>query len=96
MPVLERGATGLHLLIHIQPGASRSEFAGQHGGALKVRVHAPPVDGKANEELVRFLAQILGIAKSKIHIIKGHKSRQKIVCIEEISEQAVRQKLGIE
>ena len=48
------------LIVHVQPRAKRSEVVGRHGDAIKVRLAAPPVDGAANEELVRFLAEALG------------------------------------
>lgn len=69
------------LKIHLQPGAKRNEVVGMHGDAVKIKIKAPPVEGKANEALIEFLADTLGIAKSKIEIIRGHTSRQKLVSI---------------
>ena len=65
--------------LHVQPGAARSEFAGQHGARLKVRLAARAVDGKANEALIEFLAQHYGVAKKQVRILSGLKSRQKRV-----------------
>jgi uncharacterized protein (TIGR00251 family) len=70
------------LELHVQPGASRSEFAGEHGGRLKVRLAAPPVEGKANDALVEFLAGYFGVAKRNVRIAAGLKSRRKRVVIE--------------
>ena len=70
------------LTLHIQPGAKKTEFAGQHGDALKIRLAAPPVDGKANEALVKFIAETLGIARSEVSIKSGHTSRRKVVEID--------------
>ena len=70
------------LELHVQPGASRSEFAGEHGGRLKVRLAAPPVEGKANDALVEFLADYFGVAKRSVRIAAGLKSRRKRVVIE--------------
>ena len=64
MDVIERTATGIRLRLHIQPRASRSELAGRHGNAIKVRLTAPPVDGAANEALLRFLASRLEVSLS--------------------------------
>jgi uncharacterized protein len=72
----------LILELHVQPGASRSEFAGMHGDRVKVRLAARAVDGKANEALVEFLAEHYGVAKSRVRIASGLKSRQKRVIID--------------
>jgi len=66
----------------VQPGAARSEFAGEHGGRLKVRLAARAVDGKANEALIQFLASHYGVAKRNVRIVSGLKSRQKRVEID--------------
>jgi uncharacterized protein (TIGR00251 family) len=69
----------LILELHVQPGAARSEFAGQHGSRVKVRLAARAIDGKANEALIAFLAAHYGVAKSRVRIVSGLKSRQKRV-----------------
>jgi uncharacterized protein len=71
------------LELHVQPGASRSEFAGKHGARIKVRLAAPAQDGKANAELVEFLASHYGVPKRNVRITAGLKSRQKRVVIDE-------------
>ena len=77
------GATkGVVLTLHVQPGARRTEIAGVYGEALKIRLAAPPVDGKANAELVRFLARAFGVARSAVVLVRGETSRQKTVRIE--------------
>jgi uncharacterized protein (TIGR00251 family) len=70
------------LELHVQPGASRSEFAGKHGERIKVRLAARAVDGKANEELIVFLAGHFKVPKRSVRIESGLKSRQKRVVIE--------------
>ena len=70
------------LSLHVQPGAKRTEVAGTHGGALKVRLAAPPVDGKANAELVRFLADAFGVPRRNVAILRGEASRDKVVRVE--------------
>jgi uncharacterized protein (TIGR00251 family) len=65
--------------VRVVPRASRSEIVGEHDGALRVRIAAPPVDGAANEELVRLLSRALGLSRSAIEISAGHASRLKTV-----------------
>lgn len=72
-------AGGWSLTIRVQPGAKRSEVVGAHGDALRVRVASPPVDGRANAELVRFLADHLGLPARSVEIVRGHTSRTKVV-----------------
>ncbi len=67
------------LTLHIQPGASKSEVAGVHGDALKIRLAAAPVDGKANAALIGFVADRLGLAKSAIRLKSGQTSRRKVL-----------------
>lgn len=69
------------LELHVQPGASRSQFAGTHGGRLKVRLAAPAVDGKANAALIEFLAAHYKVPRSSVRITAGLKSRRKRVAI---------------
>lgn len=71
------------LELHVQPGASRSEFAGRHGERIKVRLAARAVDGKANEALIEFLAEHFKVPKSRVRIASGLKSRRKRVIIDE-------------
>lgn len=71
------GSALLHL--HIQPGAKSSEVVGLHGEALKLRLAAPPVDGKANAALLAFLAERLGVGKAALELVRGETSRQKTV-----------------
>ncbi|HTK57032.1 MAG TPA: DUF167 domain-containing protein [Gemmatimonadales bacterium] len=73
---------GVEIALHIQPRASRTEVIGAHGDALKIRLAAPPVDGEANDELVRFLAKTLGVTKSAVTIVRGATGRKKVVRVE--------------
>jgi len=73
----------LILELHVQPGASRSEFAGKHGDRMKVRLAARAVDGKANEALIEFLAAHYTVRKSSVRITAGLNSRRKRVVIDE-------------
>ncbi|MDP5238098.1 DUF167 domain-containing protein [Uliginosibacterium sp. 31-16] len=79
----------LTLSLHVQPGAKRTEFAGLHGDALKIRLAAPPVDGKANACLLAFLAKFMGVPKAAVMLLSGESSRQKVVRIEGAAEPSV-------
>jgi uncharacterized protein (TIGR00251 family) len=85
---------GVILRLHIQPGAKKTEVAGQHGEALKIRLSAPPVDGKANACLIEFLARQLGVAKSAVELISGDTSRAKRVRIRNVNTDAAIAKLS--
>jgi len=79
------------LTLHIQPGAKKTEIAGLYGDALKIRLLAPPVDGKANAALLDFLAKRLGLAKSQVALVSGQTSRRKVVEItEDVPDLAAR------
>lgn len=71
----------LHLQIYLQPRASKDEIIGPHGDALKIRITAAPVDGKANQHLCRFLAKIFAVPIGQVELHSGHHSRNKCVII---------------
>jgi hypothetical protein len=74
------------LTIKVHPRAKRTAITGRHGDAWKVALAAPPVDGKANEECVRFFALLAGVTRSRVRIVMGLTSRLKVVEIEGISQ----------
>jgi len=90
MSWLRADAVGATLTLHIQPGAKKTEVVGVHGEALKIRLAAPPVDGKANTCLIAFLADRLGIAKSAIRLVSGDTSRAKRVHVSGIEPASVK------
>jgi uncharacterized protein len=71
----------LTFLVYVVPRASRSEIAGEHNGALRVRLAAPPVDGAANRELISLLAKALSVNRSQVEIKTGHASKIKRVTV---------------
>ena len=71
--------------VRVVPRASRTAVAGEHDGALRVRVAAPPVEGAANEELARFLAKTLGVPARDVEIVSGHASKSKRVRVRGVS-----------
>ena len=75
-------ASQLTLAVRVQPGAKRNEVVGRFGEALRVRIAAPAVDGKANEALLRFLAGEFGVRRAAVSIVSGPASRSKRVRIE--------------
>ncbi|HVS78216.1 MAG TPA: DUF167 family protein [Steroidobacteraceae bacterium] len=75
--------------VHVQPRASRTEIAGLHGGALKVRVAAPPVDAAANRALIAFLAESLGVPKRSVRIVTGETSRSKLIEVDGVTPEQV-------
>lgn len=87
---------GVQLRLQVQPGASRTGIAGLHGDALKIRVAAPPADGRANRELLHYLAECLGVAQARIALVKGESARRKTVIVQGISLEAARELLGLE
>ena len=82
-------ANGVVFNIRVIPRASRCEIAGVQGDALKVRITAPPIEGAANKECIKFLSGVLGVKKSQIKIIAGHRSKNKKVSISGISRKDI-------
>jgi len=76
--------------------ARRNEVAGVEGDALKVRLTAPPVEGKANEALTRFLADALGVRRADVSIVAGQRARHKVIRVEGLTAAQVRTRLELE
>ena len=86
----------LQLQLHIQPGARQNLIVGLHGNRLKVKINAPPVDGKANAALIEFLSQCFGTSKAGVTLVQGAQGRSKIVCIAQVTHiPAELQALGL-
>jgi len=83
-------AEGWVIAVHVQPGAKRSGAAGLHGGALKLRIAAPPVEGKANDALIAFIAGALGVPRRAVSVVKGASSREKRVLVADASVDPAR------
>jgi uncharacterized protein (TIGR00251 family) len=87
---LRQAADGrITLTLHIQPGTKKTEFAGLHGDALKIRLAAPPVDGKANEALIKFVAETLKLPKSAVTLKSGQTSRRKVLEVQGATPSSV-------
>lgn len=76
-----KSATGTIFRVRVQPGASKNEIVGVHQDTLKIRISAPPVEGKANRALVQFLAEQLEVRRSQVEILSGHATRRKTIHI---------------
>ena len=81
MLIITKTATGATFRVRVQPGASKNKIVGIREDALKIRISAPPVQGKANKVLMDFLAKELGVKKSEVEIVSGHTSRIKTIKI---------------
>jgi len=77
------------LTVKVHPRAKRSALNGRFAEAWKLDLAAPPVDGKANDECVRFFADLAGVPKSRVRIVSGATSRMKLVEIEGVSQEAL-------
>ncbi|WP_199104375.1 DUF167 domain-containing protein [Aquitalea sp. ASV11] len=89
-PWLVCSGNAVRLTLHVQPGARKTEVAGEHGECLKIRLAAPPVDGKANAVLLAWLADCFSVGKRAVSLQAGDKSRHKVVSIAtELDEAAV-------
>ena len=95
MTWLVADGNGVMLRLHIQPGAKKTEVVGLHGEALKIRLAAPPVDGKANTCLMAFLADQLGVAKAAISLVSGDTSRAKRVRVCGVGPELVKKTFSI-
>ncbi len=87
---IQESPAGAVLTIHVQPKASKTEYAGVHGAALKFRVAAPPVEGAANEALCAHLAERFGLPKKAVVLLSGQGSRHKRVLLTGVSAQRVK------
>jgi uncharacterized protein (TIGR00251 family) len=91
---LASGPHGLSFSVKVVPGASKNSVAGVEGECLKVRLTAPPVEGKANQALIELFSKLLMVSKSKVHIQSGFSSKRKIVLVENYDEMKFREFLS--
>jgi len=81
------------LRLKVSPGSARTELAGRHGDAWKVRVTAAPERGRANDAVVRFLAKRLGVPRSSVAVVSGHATREKVVELEGLDQAEAERRL---
>jgi uncharacterized protein (TIGR00251 family) len=95
MPWISDSSEGCIITIHAAPRAARNHIQGIHGDALKIRLQAPPVDGKANQELLSFLSETLGVPRRQLELLTGDTGRHKRILARNLTAQAVRIRLSI-
>lgn len=83
------------LRIRVQPRAKRDEVVGERGDAIVIRLKAPPVDGKANAALIEFIAKAAGVPRSRVEILRGATSREKVLRVSGVAEGELRRALGL-
>jgi hypothetical protein len=88
-----RRMTDARITARLRPRGSRDELAGMRDGVLQAKVTAAPVDGKANAALCRLIAKRLGVARSRVGVIRGEKSREKLVRVEGVGQDRVEEAL---
>ena len=95
MVPLKESATGVSFAVKVHPRAHKEAITGVIGDALKLALTAPPVDGKANQAVIEFFADLFAISRSSVTIASGETSRNKIIRVSGISAEQVRQKLQV-
>jgi len=90
---LESVPDGVRFVVRVIPRAKHTALSGTHAGALKVRLAAPPVEGKANAALVAFLAERLGVRQTQVRVVAGQTSRQKTVLVTGVTPEEVEVRL---
>ena len=96
MSAWSKAPGGVRIQLLVQPRASRTEALGLHGEALKIRVAAPPVDGAANEAIVRFFADRLGVPRRQVRLTSGASGRRKVVEIDGVGLEDLEKVFGEE
>jgi uncharacterized protein len=79
--------------VHAKPRAKKSKVVGERGDAVEIALAAPPVDGAANDELVRFVGQVLGVPKRNVDLVRGETSREKLVAVTGLTAAEVETRL---
>lgn len=95
LPCLILQKDGLFCIwVHVQPRASKSGIVGIHDGCLKLAITSPPVDNKANHAVISYLAEFFHVARNRIRLDSGEKSRRKLLCIKGVEKAEIQERLG--
>jgi len=86
---LKEDKNGVVFTVKVQPRSSKNEICGIYGGAVKIKLTSPPVEGEANESLINFLSKSLNISKGQIEIIGGHKSKNKLIKMRGVKRERI-------
>jgi hypothetical protein len=92
--VVKESANGVTFAVKVVPRAGKNQIAGIEGEAVKIRLNAPPVEGRANDALIEFLARILGVRRAQIEIVSGRASRRKVVRVRGVTAKQVEEKIA--
>jgi len=92
--VVRQSKDGVRVAVHVVPRSARNMIVGIHGGALRIRLNAPPVGGAANDALIAIVAKALGVPRRQVEIISGHTSRIKVVSVSGLTRDVVERKLA--
>ena len=90
MIVIQETAGGVSFAVKVQPRARRNAVVGELGGVLKIALIAPPVDGRANEACIEFLADLFHVRRAALAIVSGENSRSKVICVSGVSARQLR------
>jgi uncharacterized protein len=94
MVAIENSPSGATFAVKVHPRAKKNAITGEVGDALKLALTAPPVDGKANEACIEFLAKLLKVPRSSVTIAAGHSSRNKVIRVAGLQAEEVRKRLA--
>lgn len=95
-PVFVQTDAGVGIALHVIPNARKSEIIGWHGGRLKIKIKAPPVDGKANEEILVFFSRYLGLPKNRVSLIRGKQSKSKTLLVQGLGIEVLKARIESE
>jgi uncharacterized protein len=95
LPALQARADGVTIAVRVVPRAPRTELVGRHGRALRCKVHAPPVDGAANDAVRALVADRLGRRPAEIQLLQGHRSRDKVLFVADVDIAEVATALAV-
>lgn len=96
MSAIESLPEGCRIHLHVAPRASRTKVAGLHDGRIKLTVAAPPVEGRANEEIVKFLARALRVGRTAVRLVSGDSGKRKVVEVDGVSAADAIALLGVD
>ena len=95
MILIQQHAEGATIAVRAQPGAKKNAVLGEHGGALKIAVTAPPLDGRANEAILDVLAIWLGAKRSQVELLRGASNRNKVLLVKGITAEELSESIRL-
>ena len=90
LPSMRETAEGTTIMVTVLPRASKNELVGFHEDTLKIRITAPPVEGEANKECLKFFAKVFSVPKSRLEIVQGQRSRRKTILVRGVAPEFLR------